>query len=262
MSCASSAPTAGVELARADSDRPPVAQVQGTPTHAEEEAKKAAKGKAATLLAADEARLQQAIAQRLPEGSTWHDWGGAELEPLLAFTEVIDAAWLLKLLNGEVMPEGKGVVPPWQQVPDEAKLSLETLRKTTILGALPVAVLSYGWAAKRHPDPTGALLRRLRPVLEAMADCCERGVYGNLSDKPAAWGIVWDFLSLPQRGYTTTYVPDVLDADGMVIMSKDDRTPYELVRFGKGLKSINVVHDQCSNPGPFCEHGPQGRWST
>lgn len=36
-------------------------------------------------------------------------------------------------------------------------------------------------------------------------------------------------MSLPQRGYSTGYNKD-----------KDDRTPYELVRFKKGLKSINV----------------------
>jgi len=38
-----------------------------------------------------------------------------------------------------------------------------------------------------------------------------------------AWGIMWDFLSLPQR-------------DG----AREDRTPYELKRFGRGLRSINV----------------------
>ena len=47
-------------------------------------------------------------------------------------------------------------------------------------------------------------------------------------ERPAAWGIVWDYMSLPQRGRTTGYDKD-----------KDDRTPYELARFMKGLKSIN-----------------------
>ena len=36
-------------------------------------------------------------------------------------------------------------------------------------------------------------------------------------------------MSLPQRGYTTGY-----DA------ARDDRTPYQLQRFGKGLRSVNV----------------------
>lgn len=146
------------------------------------------------LIAADEARLAE------PKGSRWHDFGGAELEPLLAFTDVIDAAWLLKLLDGEVMPECKGVVPPWQLVPPEAKLSLETLRRTTMDGLLPVAVLSYGWEGRRHPDPNGALLRRLRPVLEAMVHSCEHGPDQNKKDpdmKPAAWGIVWECAPPP-----------------------------------------------------------------
>ena len=47
-------------------------------------------------------------------------------------------------------------------------------------------------------------------------------------------------MSLPQRGYTTRYVDDERDADGKLIRSHDDRTPYQLARFGKGLKGINV----------------------
>ena len=167
--------------------------------------------------------------------------GGDEIEPLLAHTDVIDAKWLLKLLNCEVMPEREGVVPAWQDVPPEAKLSLATLRRTTMKLKLPVAVLSYGWAAKSHPDPTGALLRRLRPVLERMAHCCEHGKSKRSPDqRPAAWGIVWDFMSLPQRGYTTGHVPDECGDDGKVVKSNDDRTPYQLARFVSGLKGINV----------------------
>ena len=129
--------------------------------------------------------------------------------------------------KGEVMPERKGVVPAWQQLPPEATLDLATLRQTT-MDRLPVAVLSYGWAAADEPDPTGALLRQLVPVLEAMVHSCEHGEYGGSYNKPAAWGIVWDYMSLPQRGRTTGYDKD-----------KDDRTPYEQARFMKGLKSIN-----------------------
>ena len=184
----------------------------------------------ASLLAADEARVAEEARQPLPEGSNWHSNGGAELEPLLAHTDVIDAAWLLQLARGEAMPERKGVVPPWQLVPAEAKLSLSTLRRTNMGLKLPVAVLSYGWADKGHPDPTGALLRRLIPVLEVMAGSCTRGrAKGSPDQKPAAWGIVWDFMSLPQRGYTAGY-----DAGA------DDRTPYQLARFLAGLTGINV----------------------
>ena len=165
-----------------------------------------------------------------PDESAWHEFGGAELEPHLAATTIINVAWLLMFAKGEVMPERKGVVPAWQQLPPEATLDLATLRQTTMYGCLPVAVLSYGWAAADEPDPTGALLRQLVPVLERMVHSCEHGVNGDgRGNKPAAWGIVWDYMSLPQRGRTTGYDKD-----------KDDRTPYELARFMKGLKSINV----------------------
>ena len=158
------------------------------------------------LLREDVERAAAEAAKPLPEGSTWNfnpsgqRLGGEELEEHLAYTTLIDAAWLLKFLLGEVMPEREGVIPAWQDVPPEAKLSLATLRRSTMAFQLPVAVLSYGWAAKGHCDPTGALLRRLIPVLEAMVHSCAHGK-GELSpdEKPAAWGIVWDFLSLPQR---------------------------------------------------------------
>ena len=123
------------------------------------------------------------------------------------------------------------MVPPWQLVPPEAKVSLQQLRQSTMNGLLPIAVLSYGWGAKAHPDEAGVQLQRLVPVLRAMVKSCDEGVdpgrphYG----RPCVWGVVWDFLALPQRGYTTGY-----DA------ALDDRTPYELSRFAQGIRSINV----------------------
>jgi hypothetical protein len=87
---------------------------------------------------------------------------------------------------------------------------------------LPVAVLSYGWASKGHPDPTGEQLQSLVPALRSMVNWCNDGY-------ALKWGIVMDFMSLPQRGYTVAYDPE-----------KDDRTPYECARFGAGLKSINI----------------------
>ncbi len=151
--------------------------------------------------------------------SAWKSRSGTELEPLLAHTTLVDAGWLLKLAQGEAMPERKGVVPPWQLLPPEAKVSLKELRQTDYI--MPLAVLSYGWAAKGHPDPTGAQLRSLVPVLRSMLTFCDGRVL--------KWGIVWDFMSLPQRGYTAGYDPE-----------RDDRTPYQLARFGAGLKNINV----------------------
>ena len=81
--------------------------------------------------------------------STWHSNGGEELEPLFAFTFVVDVRWLLKFARGGVSV----VVPAWQQLPAEAAVKLEDLRSSTMWKGLPVAVLSYGWSSKALPLP-------------------------------------------------------------------------------------------------------------
>ena len=154
----------------------------------------------------------------LPASPCWTE-NAHEIEPLLAFTTLIDVRWLLKFAKGEVMPECNGIVPAWQQLPEEAEARLEQL-KWFCLSFLPIAVLSYGWASKTHPDPSGEQLAKLVPVLEAMVDLCSA---------QSTWGIVWDYMSLPQRGRTTGYDPEV-----------DDRTPDQLARFSSGLKNINA----------------------
>ena len=177
-----------------------------------------------------EGQLVSLQAPAIIEESTWCRYGGEELEPLLEHVDLIDASWLLKLAKGEVMPERKGIVLPWQHLPQEAKVSLAQLRCSSMRRRLPVAVLSYGWAAHSHPDPSGHLLRRLIPALESMVHSCTHGTSATCpSWKPATWGLIWDFMSLPQRGYTTGYSP-----------THEDRTPLELTRFRMGLGSINV----------------------
>ena len=155
------------------------------------------------LLAADEARLAREAAEPLPEGSKWYRDGGAELEPHMAHTTMLRASWLLKLAKREVMPEREGVIPPWQLVPPEATVGLAELRRTTMAFQLPVAITSYGWAAQRHPDPTGEQLQRLVPALEAMVHSCTHGIDELSPDQRAAeWGIVWDCT--PRRRARTT----------------------------------------------------------
>ena len=115
--------------------------------------------------------------------------------------------------------------------PSRSGMTLRSAKSTsqsTYVYGLPVAVLSYGWAAKHHPDPTGEQLRRMLPALRSMKNF-KNPKYEGRTGKVPTWGLVWDFMSLPQRGYTTKY-----DAD------HEDRTDYQLKRFGKGLKHINV----------------------
>eukprot|EP00966_Prymnesium_polylepis_P198498 4600116-Prymnesium_polylepis.1 len=76
--------------------------------------------RAAAERAAYEAAVAEAKKVSLPLGSTWHENGGAELEPLLAFTVLVCVRWLLKFAKGEVMPERKGVVPACQELPTDA----------------------------------------------------------------------------------------------------------------------------------------------
>jgi hypothetical protein len=102
------------------------------------------------LLREDAAHAAAEAAKPLPKGSEWHFCGGEELEEPLACTTLIDAAWLLMFALGEVMPERAGVVPAWQDVPPEAVVRLEDLRHTTMKLYLPIAVLSYGWAARHQ----------------------------------------------------------------------------------------------------------------
>ena len=90
------------------------------------------------------------------------------------------------------------------------------------------------------PDPTGQQMRRLVPLLRTMVESCTKGLGAsgiNANMKARVWGVVIDFMSLPQRGYTSGYVPDEMGPDGKVIKSNDDRTPYQLARFGGGLSA-------------------------
>ena len=81
------------------------------------------------------------------------------------------------------------------------------------------------------------------PALQAMVRSCTEGLNPRQPEfgKPKRWGVVWDFMSLPQRGYTTGYVADVMGADGTKIEDNDDRTPYQRAKFGKGLNGIKYV---------------------
>ena len=190
------------------------------PTH--EETKQEKQGRWASE---DASALARAQCIELPEGSRWREFGGTELEPLLSYTTLIDVRWLVRFARMEVMPELQGVVPAWQQLPLDAEVQLQQLRCAEIFPGLPVGVLSYGWAAKEHPDPTGEQLQRLLPMLEAIVKECDGGDWGD----GISWGIVWDFMSLPQRGYTSGFDPD-----------HDDRTPEQIERFRRGLANINV----------------------
>ena len=160
---------------------------------------------------------------RASQKHRWNRQGGKELEPLFQHTTLIDAQWLLDFATGKEMPEKHGVVPPWQHLPEKAIVQVDQLWNCQYVGALPIGVLSYGWASRAHPDPTGEQLQRLVPLLRAIVAFWCDGEHETTS-----FGIVWDFMSLPQHGYTRGFG----DAD--------DRTDEERHRFGQALSNINV----------------------
>ncbi|CAK0854464.1 unnamed protein product [Prorocentrum cordatum] len=168
--------------------------------------------------------------------SPWSDWSlraGAELEPLLECTTLVCVRWLVKL------GERGGVIPAWQNLPAEAKVSIDDLRSSVgrveggpygLYYGLPVLVLSYPWWTQRHPDPEGAQLRMLLPIF--------RAIVANLDSMDESmrltWGVVWDFCAFPQRGYSARPGRDSALTDG------EDRSEEEVSRFRAGLSSVNV----------------------
>ena len=130
---------------------------------------------------------------------TWHEYGGAQLEPLLAFTTLVDARWLLAFAKSgpcaDALEGGLPIVPAWHQLPAEAEVCVDDLRRSTWHGGLPVGALSYCWASHAHPDPTGETLQALRPLLEAICKHCDE--LEEATGLHMSFGVFWDFLSLP-----------------------------------------------------------------
>ena len=98
-----------------------------------------------------------------PKRCHWKEAQGFELEPLLAYTTLVDVRWLLAYARGKSVCKDvhgadlpRGVIPAWQQLPKEAVVEVEKLRYSSFREMMmPVGVLSYGWASRAHPDPTG-----------------------------------------------------------------------------------------------------------
>jgi len=158
--------------------------------------------------------------------SWWVAHGGTELEPLAHVLSLVDAKWLLGFAKGEHMPKLEGVVPALQRRPAASFVNIEKLRAGADFRGLPLGIISYGWAAKHHPDPTGEQLASLVPVLQLI-------VAHFYDDQNSAFGLGWDFMSLPQYG-NTSETPLEKGHDG------DDRTPEQLAQFALALGTINV----------------------
>jgi len=206
-------------MAAAKAAANPASQDKYEPFSKEERDAEEAAAKA--KLAAEEAEMSFALAGASSATYSWKQLGGDELEELSACTGILSVRWLIDFIEGRVMPERRGVLPAWQELPPEAFVSITELRRSTYYWGLPIAVFSYGWAGRRHPDPTGEQLRRALPALKSMVN--GKGNFGSTPD----WGLVIDYAAYPQNLYTGP------DPKG------DSRTPYQRRRFDKGLKSVN-----------------------
>ena len=130
--------------------------------------------------------------------SSWAKCDGASIEPLLAYTNLIDIRYLVGL------GRARQPLPPLQALPPEATVPLSVLRRSTGHAGLPVLALSYPWCSRRHPDPKGELLQAVLPLFEAIVGFCDANV-GTAG--PITWGVMWDFGSFPQHGYSASMQP-------------------------------------------------------
>ena len=165
------------------------------------------------------------------------EYGAAELEPLLAFTTLVDIRWLARFAAQE--DDDLKPIPSWQALPPEAVVQKAQLEAYTGIG-LPILVLSYPWLDRRHPDPHRQHLKTLRPLLNAIvAYCDEEGGEG------CSFGVLWDFMALPQACGGGGHDAEPASPNQT---TGDARTPAQIERFRKGLGSINVWY---SSPHTF-----------
>ena len=101
------------------------------------------------------------------------------------------------------------VLPRRQEVPEEAFLSVDELRKLWDRsgptwshhgnpdGVLPIVVISFCWLSASHPDPEGQQLAKVAAALER-----EKSRYAQAHDWFRGFeemGVFWDWVSLHQK---------------------------------------------------------------
>jgi len=128
---------------------------------------------------------------------TWRTCGGEAIEKLLENVCLIDAQYLIDLVEQADGKERKCRLPRQQALPEHAKITIKSLDRLKCWAApnsLPILVLSYPWLEADHPDPNGWLLRLLRPVLKLMLR------QAKTYSADATIGCMLDYGSLPQHG--------------------------------------------------------------
>ena len=132
----------------------------------------------------------------------WRQYDGEALESLVRVdlelgdspVRLLDARFLISLA------EQGGRLPRRQDVPTEAFIDLDTLRRMPTLGAwLRVVCVSHPWLQPDHPDPRGDTLglvaHVLRYFIKQVNYDCRTGFYEQM---PCA--VFFDFASIFQKG--------------------------------------------------------------
>ena len=151
------------------------------------------------------------------------DWASSGLRAALEDTVLVDAGWLVELAN-----KG-GILPRCQEVPVEARVTLEDMAAYTI-DKFAVLVVSYPWLDCDHPDPLGEQLRKIAFVLDAFDQHVR--LHGGRC------GVFIDYCALPQISRAVR--SHVYEHDDGTVGWDDDRTPEEKASFKRALRSINL----------------------
>ncbi|EOD39104.1 hypothetical protein EMIHUDRAFT_260542, partial [Emiliania huxleyi CCMP1516] len=204
------------------------------------------------------------------ELKNWREFGGGDLEPVLANGAValLDAQWIIS------HAEAGGVLTHRQALPDEALLSLADLieatnenvdfrsRELSAAPSFPVAALSYPWLTKDHPDPCGANLARVARALKALLSL---GHYSRL-------GVFWDFGSLhqhpdPTNGIMRTEEQNALFKQGLgclgTLYSHPQTTVLRLTSFPDGHETEDQAEG--TNVAKYVDRGwcaTESAWSS
>ena len=161
------------------------------------------------------------------KGFSYTAYGLSQLEALLTYITLVDVQYLVALA------EAGGVVPRWQDVPQEARIDTADAWRLRSCKIVPILVLSCPWLDAHHPDSRGATLRRLLPVLRACRDEARR------AGPHATFGVFWDYMSLPQK--RTISCPE----------GTDDRSAVEYARFKEGMVMAARRAPRCALPRAF-----------
>ena len=191
-------------------------------------------------------REARPVAAPLSKPSYWDEVGigkpnASALKAALADTVLVDAAWLAKLADE------KGVLPRCQDLPNDARVTLEEMERWKSSSTVGVLVVSYPWWAPPHstlayiclvapaasapgspftncaprldadhPDKKGLQLRAMSNVLK-MFDKEAKKKYGVFCKV----GVFIDYVSMPQRSRGSP---------------SDDRTSGQKATFDRSLQ--------------------------